>query len=84
MTSKDSVRDALAAAWLAVLNVPAVSREDNFFETGGDSLAAVEFAARVEDSLGVMVPLEVLILDGTFGGLLDAIVGASSEVFSPE
>lgn len=36
----------------------------NFFALGGDSLAAVEVATRIEDELGVDFPLEQLFANG--------------------
>ena len=39
---------ALAADWCAVLDVPRVSRDDNFFEVGGNSMKAVQLLERLE------------------------------------
>ena len=43
----------VAAVWAEVLDVGAVSRADNFFEIGGDSLAATRIAAQLREQLGV-------------------------------
>jgi long-chain acyl-CoA synthetase len=43
----------LAEIWADVLDVGAVGVHDNFFEIGGDSLTAMEIAARVRATLGV-------------------------------
>ncbi|MFI5907474.1 AMP-binding protein [Dactylosporangium sp. NPDC051541] len=50
----DLERD-LAAVWSEVLETGAVGAADNFFEIGGDSLAATRIAATVRDRLGVDV-----------------------------
>lgn len=43
----------VAAVWADVLDVGAVSRTDNFFEIGGDSLAATRIAAQLREQVGV-------------------------------
>jgi acyl transferase domain-containing protein/acyl carrier protein len=43
--------------WQQVLGLDRVGRRDNFFELGGHSLLAVQVAARLEDALGVEVPM---------------------------
>lgn len=43
----------VAAVWAEVLDVGSVSRGDNFFEIGGDSLAATRIAAQLRDELAV-------------------------------
>lgn len=50
----DLERD-LAAVWADVLQTGAVGAADNFFEIGGDSLAATRIAATVRERLGVDV-----------------------------
>ena len=52
---------ALAAQWQRLLDMPAVSVGDNFFDLGGDSLRAQEFIAAVEAELGVrLLGMDVL------------------------
>ena len=48
---------ALAAVWAEVLRVERVYADDGFFELGGQSLLAVQVAARVREGLGVELPL---------------------------
>ena len=43
----------VAAVWAEVLDLGAVGRTDNFFDLGGDSLAANQIAARLRDQLTV-------------------------------
>ncbi|WP_433073302.1 AMP-binding protein [Dactylosporangium sp. CA-052675] len=45
----------LAAVWAEVLRIDAVGATDNFFEIGGDSLAATRIAATARERLGVDV-----------------------------
>ncbi|WP_020480256.1 hybrid non-ribosomal peptide synthetase/type I polyketide synthase [Nocardiopsis kunsanensis] len=48
---------AVEEAWRAVLGVEEVGPEDDFFEQGGDSLAAVQLVSRIERATGVRVEL---------------------------
>jgi acyl transferase domain-containing protein len=46
--------------WRAVLGFETLSIDDDFFEIGGDSLAAMELMAKLNDDLGVDLPISVL------------------------
>jgi acyl carrier protein len=48
-----ALEQQVAAVWAEVLDVGAVSRTDNFFEIGGDSLAATRIAAQLREQAGV-------------------------------
>lgn len=49
----------LAEIWQAVFGESVISRDDNFFDRGGDSLRAMVVAARVHTALGVTVDLRL-------------------------
>jgi amino acid adenylation domain-containing protein len=49
------LRDAIAAIWREILELSQVTLEEDFFELGGDSLAAVRMLAVVEDRLEAQV-----------------------------
>ena len=51
---------ALAGIWAEVLDAPRVDARSNFFELGGHSLLATRVASRLQQSLGVEVPLRVV------------------------
>ncbi len=47
----------VVSVWQAVLGVPAVGVDDDFFALGGHSLAAAQIAARLRDAFGVDLPV---------------------------
>ncbi|MBK9442855.1 MAG: amino acid adenylation domain-containing protein [Comamonadaceae bacterium] len=51
----------LVVLWQEVLQVPVVGIQDNFFDLGGDSLAAVSILTGIEKLIGRRVPMYVLI-----------------------
>ncbi|MFI9005883.1 amino acid adenylation domain-containing protein [Actinosynnema sp. NPDC053489] len=60
----DGTADAVSAIWRDVLGVASVSGSDNFLERGGNSILAVQVAARVHDRLDVpLEPGDVLLAD---------------------
>jgi amino acid adenylation domain-containing protein len=54
------VEEALAGLWGDVLHVERVGALDDFFETGGHSLLAMQLIARIEETFGVALPLREL------------------------
>ncbi|MBL8279108.1 MAG: AMP-binding protein, partial [Pelomonas sp.] len=50
----------IASVWQDMLGVSPVGRDDNFFDLGGHSLAAVQLMARLRQRLGIEVPLRRL------------------------
>ncbi|MGV9254229.1 hybrid non-ribosomal peptide synthetase/type I polyketide synthase [Streptomyces sp. NPDC003697] len=59
----------LSALWCEVLGVDAVAPEDDFFDQGGHSLAALRLSARIRESLGLEFSLDSFFDESTFGGL---------------
>ncbi|MBX9399679.1 non-ribosomal peptide synthase/polyketide synthase [Lysobacter sp. BMK333-48F3] len=53
----DGAEAALAGLWRDLLGIERVGRHDHFFELGGHSLMAVRLVARIEEALGVQLPL---------------------------
>jgi thioesterase domain-containing protein/acyl carrier protein len=68
----DRERQVLAL-WEDVLDVRPLGVQDNFFDVGGDSLAAVTILASVEKLLGVPVPLFLLTENPTVEQLVLAL-----------
>lgn len=65
---EDSTEQKLIKIWETVLNTKPVRINDDFFELGGHSLLAARLLARIEDSLGVELPLASLLEAPTVRG----------------
>ena len=63
----------LLALWQQVLKQPVLTVEDNFFDVGGDSLAAVSILAGIEKLIGRRVPMYLLTERPTVEGLAAAL-----------
>ncbi|HEX3476733.1 MAG TPA: amino acid adenylation domain-containing protein [Kofleriaceae bacterium] len=66
----------IVQVWRSLLNLPVVSRTDNFFQSGGHSLLATQLIERLKVEHRLHVPLAALFLDPTIAGIARA---ASSE-----
>lgn len=55
-----AVTQALREIWREVLDIDALSGEDDFFERGGHSLSATRVAVRIRDRLGIVIGLRLL------------------------
>ena len=51
---------ALAELWQRILRIDRIGTEDNFFESGGHSLLAMQLVGRIRDRFGVELPLQNL------------------------
>jgi bacitracin synthase 3 len=54
------MEEKIAAIWKQVLETDAVGREDNFFGIGGHSLRMITVITRIQNELGVNVPMNVI------------------------
>jgi amino acid adenylation domain-containing protein len=67
------VETAVAEAWQEILRVDRVGADDDFFDLGGHSLLAVKMLARLQETLGVAIPLAHLFDASTVRELAVAI-----------
>jgi amino acid adenylation domain-containing protein len=67
---------AIAAAWQEVLGVERVGATDGFFALGGHSLRAVRIIARIDELLGVRLPVSALFESPTVRGLAERVARA--------
>jgi thioesterase domain-containing protein/acyl carrier protein len=59
--ASDDIERQLIAIWQSVLNTNSVKASDDFFDLGGHSLLAARLLARIEESLGIELPLASLL-----------------------
>ncbi|MEM7049901.1 MAG: amino acid adenylation domain-containing protein [Acidobacteriota bacterium] len=70
---ESAAETSLADLWSEVLGVAPVGRHDDFFALGGDSLIATRMLARLQDLLGMAVPLDRLFAGPTVSELADRL-----------
>jgi acyl carrier protein len=68
-----AVEQAVAGLWTELLGVQRIGRRDDFFESGGHSLLAMQLVSRVRDRFGVDLPLKSLFERPTVAGLAETI-----------
>ncbi len=69
----DPICGAVARVWEAMLLVPVRSSEDDFFDSGGDSLKAMAFVLELERALHLEIALTLINEAPTFGQLCEAL-----------
>jgi amino acid adenylation domain-containing protein len=60
IASDDHVSQTVARVWHDVLLVPVRSAQDDFFDSGGDSLNAITFVLELERALGIEISLTLI------------------------
>jgi acyl carrier protein len=71
-TAEDGLTARVTGLWTEILGTEAGS-DDDFFESGGDSLAAVQLIDRIRGELGVALPISTLFDHPTLGELVAAV-----------
>jgi acyl carrier protein len=72
---RDALEHKLAAIWREALDLEALGVDDNFFDLGGDSLAAVRVISRVQRELNAPVGLAALFDAPTVADLAASLRG---------
>jgi len=68
----------LAGLWCRVLRTDVAGLDDDFFESGGDSLLAVQLMSLVQKECEVSLPLRQLFLEPTLGNLATLVSSSRS------
>ncbi len=63
----------LHRVWLEVLGLESLGIDDDWFDVGGTSLGAVRLFRRIEDELGIPLPLSTLLTHPTIAAIADLI-----------
>jgi NAD(P)-dependent dehydrogenase (short-subunit alcohol dehydrogenase family)/acyl carrier protein len=69
----DAIVERTRRLWGAVLGTTEISASDDFFELGGNSLAAIDLVAMVRKEFGVELNVAMLFDHPTLGALADAL-----------
>jgi aspartate racemase len=74
---RDDVERELLRIWQGVLGVDPIGVRDNFFELGGHSLLALRMFGRLEQNLGIRLPIATLFQAPTVEGLAAVVRGGA-------
>jgi amino acid adenylation domain-containing protein len=72
------VVDTVVGVWRDVLDRDDVTADTDFFDIGGDSLAAVSIVVAVGDALGRTIPIAALLTGRTPAGMVATVGGSTS------
>ncbi|WP_051680612.1 non-ribosomal peptide synthetase [Vibrio rhizosphaerae] len=74
-----ATEQSLADIWQQILNVTAVSVDDNFFHLGGNSLSATRLQARIQRTFNQRLPLAEIFHNPTIKALADKLTADTSQ-----
>jgi acyl carrier protein len=81
--ARASTEEVIAATWRELLGVEAVTRDDDFYDLGGNSLLATQVASRLRRAFGIDLSVRVLFEETTVAGLakrVDSMAGTRAAV----
>ena len=70
--AQDNIEKVVWTIWREILPGVTISRSDNFFDLGGDSLSAMNMLAQVEKALDRKLTLQPLLEGGSIAAIADA------------
>jgi sugar O-acyltransferase (sialic acid O-acetyltransferase NeuD family) len=77
------VEVTIARCWAEALHGDAIGRRDNFFEVGGNSLAALRIAAALKHQFGVDVPLTAFCTHPTIAQMTELVIEQVLKIAPP-
>jgi acyl transferase domain-containing protein len=69
----DEIEQLVVGVWESLLGINGIGSQDDFFELGGNSLLAVRILSRLNESLGLELPIEVLFQATTVAELAEEL-----------
>ena len=72
-STETSTTDLLIAIYQDSLGLSGLDADSDFFECGGDSLSAFQITARLQEALGVEVPVALVFAYPTPGELAEVV-----------
>lgn len=82
--ARNDIERTLLGIWRSLLKVGQVGVHDNFFDLGGDSLAAASLLISIETALGKRLPVSTFFKGPTIAQLAEAISGANESEVIPK
>jgi amino acid adenylation domain-containing protein len=70
---RNELERTIANIWIEVLERDRIGILDDFFELGGESLAAIRVVARIHNALGVHIPVRLIFEYPTISGLAQSL-----------
>ncbi|CAK8715759.1 hypothetical protein GCAAIG_05165 [Candidatus Electronema halotolerans] len=75
--------ELLAAVWAGLLNAEQISREDSFFERGGNSLLAMQLVSRIRETFQTELPVRAIFEHPTLREMAAVVRAAAGSVSLP-
>ncbi|GAA2745823.1 MULTISPECIES: acyl carrier protein [Kitasatospora] len=72
-TTARTTTDLLVSVYREVLGIDDLDRDSDFYEAGGDSLSAFQITGRLQEALGVEVPVSLVFAYPTPADLADVV-----------
>ena len=73
----------VASIWKRLLDLPAIDRDADFFDLGGDSLLTLNMMFEIEEALGIELPVTMIYQTPNIASLSAAIEQHAEHKFSP-
>ena len=78
--ASNQVAETLLAIWQSILHISEIKPDDDFFDLGGDSLAAIRVLTQIGRSFGEeLLEPDIIYTASRFGDLVNAISNALAQ-----
>jgi acetoacetyl-CoA synthetase len=81
--SIEPIREVLTGSWERALGLSPIHPDDNFFDLGGESIAALRICAELSSRIGREVPVTLLFKTPTIATMSAALEQSSSPSYEP-